>query len=179
MTATQHPGAAGLTDERKAFEAWTINAYNETGADWNLSRDSADEYRSFLVRCWWQAWQARAAIASAQRTQEPAEYSDAWLMARGESAERQLHAAASALIAAATHQEQAPAGWQPIETAPKDGTKFLGYRRGEIATSYRTPRDDCEMWTFGGASGSFEFYPNLRPTHWMPLPPPPATKDHP
>lgn len=60
--------------------------------------------------------------------------------------------------------------WQPIETAPMDGTRFLAYRRGRIADAYRAPRDDCEMWVFGGESGAFENFPEVKPSHWMPLP---------
>jgi hypothetical protein len=63
-----------------------------------------------------------------------------------------------------------PAGWQPIETAPTDGTQFLGYRDGHIADAYRIQRDDCEDWCFGGKSGAVEFFPWLKPTHWMPRP---------
>ena len=62
------------------------------------------------------------------------------------------------------------AKWQPIETAPKDGTEFLGYRNGRIANAYRVQRDDCEMWSFGSQSGSVKYFPNVKPTHWMPLP---------
>jgi hypothetical protein len=81
---------------------------------------------------------------------------------------------ASAFRAWLARAEQAQVvGWQPISTAPKDGTKFLGYRNGVMATSYVTPRDDCEMWTFGATSAAFEHRPEIRPTHWMPLPPPP------
>ena len=61
-------------------------------------------------------------------------------------------------------------GWLPIETAPQDGTVFLGYRDGRVREACRVPRDDCEMWVFGGQSGSTEFAPQLRPTHWMALP---------
>lgn len=60
--------------------------------------------------------------------------------------------------------------WQPIETAPQDGTVFLGRRWGMVREAYRVQRDDCEMWCFGGASGSVEFSPLLKPTHWIPLP---------
>lgn len=63
-----------------------------------------------------------------------------------------------------------PMTWQPIETAPKDGTEFLGWRHGRIATARLVPRDDCEMWCFGGESFDFESFPALRPTHWMPPP---------
>lgn len=55
-------------------------------------------------------------------------------------------------------------GWQPIETAPKDGTRFLGYTwDGVIKQGYLSERymhaDHCT---------SIQTY-----THWMPLPAPP------
>lgn len=64
---------------------------------------------------------------------------------------------------------------QPIESAPTDGTHFLGYRRGQWATSYRVPRDDCDMWVFGNESGAIEHWPDVRPTHWLPEPAAPTT----
>ena len=64
--------------------------------------------------------------------------------------------------------------WQPIETAPKDGTVFLGYKLGQFRECYKVPRDDCDMWCFGGTSGADDLFPNIKPTHWMPLPKPPA-----
>ena len=59
---------------------------------------------------------------------------------------------------------------QPIDTAPTDGTVFLGYRNGQWGECYRVQRDDCEMWSFRGGSADVESSPNLKPTHWMPLP---------
>ena len=53
-------------------------------------------------------------------------------------------------------------GWQSIETAPKDGTKFLCYRDGDIANAW---------WTgdvLGGRGWSYAAW--AYPTHWMPLP---------
>ena len=66
------------------------------------------------------------------------------------------------------------AEWRDIETAPKDGTVFLGYKRGQFRECYKVPRDDCDMWCFGGTSGADDLFPNIKPTHWMPLPKPPA-----
>jgi hypothetical protein len=67
------------------------------------------------------------------------------------------------------------ADWQPIETAPKDRSSFIGYWQ-------RQGRSDCEVKTwwcdiderwespFETASSDSE------PTHWMPRPAPPATE---
>ena len=70
--------------------------------------------------------------------------------------------------------EQRVAEWQPISTAPKDGTVFLGYKLGQFRECYKVPRDDCDMWCFGGTSGADDLFPNIKPTHWMPLPKAPA-----
>lgn len=63
-------------------------------------------------------------------------------------------------------------GLQPIDSAPTDGTVFLGYREQDErwGECYRVQRDDCEMWSFGGTSAAEEEFPGFRPTHWMPLP---------
>jgi hypothetical protein len=69
--------------------------------------------------------------------------------------------------------------WQPIETAPKDGSWVLGY---DAKSAY--PDMACEtMWIVrhgngGGWSGGRDWEILLdgqycKPTHWMPLPEPP------
>jgi hypothetical protein len=56
--------------------------------------------------------------------------------------------------------------WQPIETAPKDGTSLLVYSDERIiAAFWSVPADDWAEVVHG-----YTFYP---PTHWMPLPEPP------
>lgn len=84
--------------------------------------------------------------------------------------------------------------WQPIETAPKDGTMidlWLGdeeFPRREVDCSFREPTDG-EYWSRGtefpeehspeeglynDEAGWFDCFGNkLQPTHWMPLPQPP------
>ena len=59
--------------------------------------------------------------------------------------------------------------WQPIETAPKDGTQILVYEPEEKYTPIYVVVYDNGKWI--EASG--EQYANWKPTHWMPLPLPP------
>jgi hypothetical protein len=94
-------------------------------------------------------------------------------LATGDFDKARLAIAGLATFAHEVATEPAPA-WQPISTAPQDGTEFLGYKRGNLATAYRVPRDDCEMWVFGNESGAYEHWPEVRPTHWMPKPPAPG-----
>ena len=69
--------------------------------------------------------------------------------------------------------------WQPIETAPKDGTGVLAFALGNPAGYFygvamwvnadpdlnpHTPADKLSLWWWPYA---------IRPTHWMPLPAPP------
>ena len=74
-----------------------------------------------------------------------------------------------------------PVGWQPIETAPKDGTEIFLHCPGSTRPKIGSWRVDGlmsergEMWlddSYDDFSTSFESCP-LDPTHWMPLPTPP------
>lgn len=59
--------------------------------------------------------------------------------------------------------------WQPIETAPKDGTRVLTAKvGGPVGMSFWLT--SSEKW-WDGLSGHSR---NSPPTHWMPLPHPPA-----
>lgn len=67
--------------------------------------------------------------------------------------------------------------WQPIETAPKDGTRVLliGHRGAEadIGNWSMHGRYDRSTKRYGicwGCAG----IAYVNPTHWMPLPPPPV-----
>lgn len=75
--------------------------------------------------------------------------------------------------------------WQPIETAPKDGTRILAFDpecgteicypkmfpRPVDGYSESWPRDKWEIFRDDkyAPGHTWSFYP----THWMPLPPPP------
>ena len=63
--------------------------------------------------------------------------------------------------------------WQPIETAPKDGTEILAFatfeRRDFIAVAQWADADPEFPNTVAGWFWDYA----IRPTHWMPLPEPP------
>lgn len=64
--------------------------------------------------------------------------------------------------------------WQPIESAPKDGTSFLACSDGWITVGF---------WHGGRARWTINAYtypnygPDDQPTHWMPLPTPARRPD--
>lgn len=70
--------------------------------------------------------------------------------------------------------------WQPIETAPKDGTSILGYDGLGIAIMEWWEPDQEAL--DDGATASWCSHSNTEeefieaPTHWMPLPASPNTK---
>lgn len=57
--------------------------------------------------------------------------------------------------------------WQPIETAPKDDTEFLGWNGASIEKTWRGWHDgEKPVYVYAD-------YWSWLPTHWMPLPSPP------
>lgn len=89
--------------------------------------------------------------------------------------------AVDALLARATPP---PAdSWQPIETAPKDGSRILVYqppnmwRRHPASTGEREEFIQVVYWHQPGNPERNGFWtPTIRPTHWMPLPDPPLAR---
>ena len=63
--------------------------------------------------------------------------------------------------------------WQDIATAPKDGTRFLAYQKGDPIQECWWCEDFPE-WT--GWQNDYDSEP--APTHWMPLPAPPSLPPH-
>ncbi len=62
------------------------------------------------------------------------------------------------------------ATWQPIETAPLDGSEIIvwSYREDAFVAFWHGPSNSW-LWTSRDLSGD----ERLDPTHWQPLPPPP------
>lgn len=84
-----------------------------------------------------------------------------------------VHGDTKADVIAAWNRRAAPAsplpeggGWQDISTAPKDGTKVLGWAEGDYTVV---------EWSSGGywtlsECGAYASDGEWWPTHWMPLP---------
>lgn len=73
--------------------------------------------------------------------------------------------------------------WQPIETAPHDGTPILTWLEGdwpEAIVWQDYPEDIAEavghigFWRYADELLSDVMDAPLEPTHWMPLPPAPS-----
>lgn len=67
-------------------------------------------------------------------------------------------------------------GWQPIATAPHDGTKIIAFALRDGAPTikinwWRRREDKAEYIGWGEFNATF--WP---PTHWIPLPAPPTTR---
>lgn len=63
--------------------------------------------------------------------------------------------------------------WQPIETAPMDGTPILGFDGSNMTTIYYWKgRIFPGEWSLC-APGLYAEDDEYLPTHWMPLPEPP------
>jgi hypothetical protein len=91
-----------------------------------------------------------------------------------------IHWALDALEAevARLTQEQESRGWRPIETAPKDGSAVLVYFPdiGVCEVLWSTQVFEDGFWSV--SDNKFEDRPlrgwSTEPTHWMPVPDPPA-----
>lgn len=74
--------------------------------------------------------------------------------------------------------------WQPIDTAPKDGTVFFGFdpedrypqpmKWEEYEPQYAEEQEEPGYWTYAEALIA-DVVGEAKPTHWMPLPPPPES----
>lgn len=75
----------------------------------------------------------------------------------------------------ALRAEKRVSEWQPIETAPKDGTEVLigRFLDGKLPTKAVASFHPSEGWRDAGDIGWGGMYAHVRPTHWMPLPSPP------
>ncbi|NTA36825.1 hypothetical protein [Agrobacterium salinitolerans] len=97
----------------------------------------------------------------------------------GDLSERQDNIGSAYTRSALTAQVQDVAGWQPIETAPKDGSAFLAV----MAKAYSPRATLCKFQDgkfLSPSQGEKFVLPGWNqwwPTHWMPLPAAPAKQE--
>jgi hypothetical protein len=63
--------------------------------------------------------------------------------------------------------------WQPIESAPRDGTEFVMLDANVKTATVGHWMEDVDWMDFGKEP---RWFPLATPTHWMPLPEMPRTK---
>lgn len=67
--------------------------------------------------------------------------------------------------------------WQPIETAPKDGTEVLYYGPKGMLIGNEFPGYFRGLWaSLNGEPRGFAVSAAMAATHWMPLPEPPRAE---
>ena len=64
-------------------------------------------------------------------------------------------------------------GWQPIETAPRDAVRLLGYANDGWCCPF-IYINICEIACVRGEWVGYCDEHKFTPTHWMPLPAPPV-----
>jgi hypothetical protein len=65
--------------------------------------------------------------------------------------------------------------WQPIETAPRDGTHILCYHP-KYDMVLNGVWDGGDLNCFEMKDERLEYVKDFYPTHWMPLPAPPSSE---
>lgn len=65
--------------------------------------------------------------------------------------------------------------WQPIETAPKDGTSFMGWNKEHGSHQCLIPENTAHYKRVTARYGKGHCGNWFCPTHWMPLPASPTT----
>ncbi|WP_334154762.1 DUF551 domain-containing protein [Agrobacterium pusense] len=156
---------------RKAAEAiWAIRREEEDRCDMSLDDMGGEE-----SSVWQEAKAALEAALSAAKPQ-PAPSVSVKALQMADETFRDLgwhdkYEATTAALAALSAQVQDVAGWQPIETAPKDGSEILAlWKRSQIQSNgYGV------VWFEDGSWRKFDYECLVSdPTHWMPLPSVPA-----
>ena len=102
----------------------------------------------------------------------------------------------SAELADAQKQRDEATPWQPIETAPMNGTVVMLYRDGRVTVGSWVAEHDIMVGEYHHSTGEYlgshlsgetlpaywqshdgGFTEEEHPTHWMPLPQPPREKE--
>lgn len=159
-----------MNKEREAFETFVRKRWG--GSDRGELTRKESGYATGPVDFAWSAFQAGRASLAASAGSEPVARvnDDGFIVEIGDL-----------LISPGTKLYTHPsppegAGWRPIETAPRDGTPIWLYTLAGQCEGYWNYGEwvqDAVYCTYDGAGGpAFE----CSPTHWMPLPAPPASE---
>ncbi len=168
--------------EREAFEAWVNEQPEAKGMHkkWWCRQIDDGGYSCHEPDVMWRAWQARAALSSQQAAQGEPLYG----FSREQLEDMRLRFAVMSdfyskmavelideVLASPPSREPQ---WQPIETAPKDGSEFLVFKptTGMLVVTYL----DSDHPDYDGDTPhvTWDHDSLWDPTHWMPLPPPPG-----
>lgn len=121
-----------------------IRMYSPTGSTWLLRANTNEDFYDFI----------HGFLSDLMAAPAPQDSLDS--------------AQCSNQVARQAHQAQ----WQPIETAPKDGTRFLGLHDGwhEFFHWQDGANEHTKGWPTGWRTTFTVYREGTGPTHWMPLP---------
>jgi hypothetical protein len=85
-----------------------------------------------------------------------------------------LHTSRAAFLASLLSTDKAVGEWQPMETAPKDGTRIILAWGGRSVVGYWLDNSASKQPWAGWKAPSMEVWPTGQPTDWQPMPTPPA-----
>lgn len=149
-------------------EAQKLVACPLCGADEGYRLDEGSTYRWWSVHCAGCGQEVSEARATypAETASRTSAADEAW-----NAAGAYAQSLRDRIAALEAQQAQAP-GWQPIETAPKDGSRILLWWDGLVREGWcggaGASRDGGDWWRSHSLTVC-----NGRPTHWVPLPPAP------
>lgn len=137
---------------------------------YRLGRGEYDEYTGALVAdALNQAQQAQEPVPTRIAVTEDMHIAAAKVLLRADGLDGLPQRMMDAMLAAAP--KQAEPAWQPIESAPKDGSEILlANPDGSCAVGWFKFRGHTTGWTDG------DTFNMTWPTHWLPLPTPPEAK---
>lgn len=159
--------------------------------DINEAKKERDEYAAALATTAGESLLARLMAAEKERDEalnKAREAEEAVIQIRKEACdiieqrveEKEAAEAERDTALARVKELEGQSAWRPIESAPKDGTKvLLLFPGGESCVAAWWECGDFSKWKIAHVTG-YEWESitdDFPPTHWQPLPPPPAAAD--
>lgn len=159
-------------EERAAFEAWS-----EANGHGTID-DMLGPLDRILRNLLWSSWQARAALSAPPEEIKTLGLTIEALQNTLRARNEEIQMLRNLYCEAESSKPDAPPGWQPISTAPRDGEQVLLRVRTKFhkRTAYFAAQGYWahQFWVIFNADEAVQ---RVEPTHWMPLPAAPSPQE--